>query len=59
MNDIVYKTEIEKEIDDLLFSKAVYELRKKEEQLQAALLRVSVLRKKISIIKKQIRKNYG
>lgn len=49
----IIKTDTEQLIDDLMVTKAKYELRVKEEQLAVALLRVSVLRKKINIIKKR------
>lgn len=43
-------------VDDMMLTKCNYELRKKTEQLEVAILRVSVLKKKISIIKREIKK---
>ena len=43
-------------VDDMMFTKLKYEIRKKSEQLEVAELRVSTLKKKLTILKKELKK---
>jgi len=43
-------------IDSMMLTKVKYEIRKKTEQLQVAELRVSTLKKKLNILKKELKK---